>query len=329
MAGFLTELHVEGYRCLKDVTCKLTPLHAFIGPNDSGKSTVLNAIAGVINAPASLNARVEATFFDGSIVMSRVSNVPIVTTAAGGPWEVIGAALQRGPSVLGVQVLSRQKVAQFVRLDADELRRAGSLIAHASPLSLAGRGANIASLYDAVRDRSVERFIAISSQVTNFFPSVKTLGLRATGPGEKVLAATLVDGNEVLSKDMSEGLLYYLAYAILGELSRPAVYLVEEPENGLHPSRIADIVKMLRAIAEDPENPVQVIMATHSPLVVNELRPEEVTVVTRDPVTGTKLRSILETPHFEKRSQVYALGELWLSYADGKTEAALFDEKER
>jgi predicted ATPase len=50
---------------------------------------------------------------------------------------------------------------------------------------------------------------------------------------------------------MSEGLLYYLAFAILAELQRPAVYLVEEPENGLHPSRIADIVRMLRAVAED------------------------------------------------------------------------------
>src|SRR5690606_25812975 len=29
------------YRCLRDVTARLTPIHAFIGPNDSGKSTPL------------------------------------------------------------------------------------------------------------------------------------------------------------------------------------------------------------------------------------------------------------------------------------------------
>src|SRR5688500_18262926 len=40
-----TELKVQGWRCLKDVTLALTPLHALIGPNDSGKSTLLLALA--------------------------------------------------------------------------------------------------------------------------------------------------------------------------------------------------------------------------------------------------------------------------------------------
>lgn len=64
-------------------------------------------------------------------------------------------------------------------------------------------------------------------------------------------------------------------------------------------------------------------MATHSPLVVNELRPEEVSVVTRDPEQGTKVTRIDATPNFAARSSVYALGELWLSYCDGDFEAPL------
>jgi hypothetical protein len=66
-----------------------------------------------------------------------------------------------------------------------------------------------------------------------------------------------------------------------------------------------------------------VIIATHSPLVVNELRPDEVTVVTRSRETGTKATLIKDTPSFEERSKVYALGELWLSYANGEDEAPL------
>jgi hypothetical protein len=57
-------------------------------------------------------------------------------------------------------------------------------------------------------------------------------------------------------------------------------------------------------------------------LVVNELRPEEVTVVTRDE-TGTHASLIRDTPEFEERSKVYALGELWVSYANGVDEAPL------
>jgi hypothetical protein len=65
-----------------------------------------------------------------------------------------------------------------------------------------------------------------------------------------------------------------------------------------------------------------ILIATHSPLVINELKPNEVTVVTRDD-SGTHCKPIGETPGFADRSKVYALGELWLSYANGKDEAPL------
>jgi predicted ATPase len=118
---------------------------------------------------------------------------------------------------------------------------------------------------------------------------------------------------------MSEGMLYYLAFAILPYLDPTPIVLVEEPENGLHPARIAEVMRMLRAISEK----TQVILATHSPLVINELRPDEVTVVTRSAEHGTKATLLKDTPNFEERSKVYALGELWLSYANGEDEAPL------
>jgi ABC-type Mn2+/Zn2+ transport system ATPase subunit len=336
MAGFLTELRVKQYACLRDVTCQLTPLHAFIGPNDSGKSTLLRVVEslfGPYNYPETVY--IFAKFADGSDLRINEQRVPgLKLTLGGGAAQVVSfqdaKSMQPRPPGMSFRVANGELSAQFVRLNADELRHPSVLIpSYGTPLVLQGRGANMAGLYDALRDRSVERFAALSKRVTELFPSVKALELRAVNPNQKVLAVTLVDGTEVLSGQMSEGLLYYLAFAILAELQRPAVYLVEEPENGLHPSRIADIVRMLRAVAEDSKTPVQVLMATHSPLVVNELRPEEVTVVTRDPATGTKLRAIKSTPHFEERSKVYALGELWLSYADGKDEAPLFDREGR
>jgi predicted ATPase len=118
---------------------------------------------------------------------------------------------------------------------------------------------------------------------------------------------------------MSEGLLYWLAFAVLPYVDPTAILLIEEPENGLHPSRIAEVMKVLRAISSR----MQVILATHSPLVINELQPDEVTILTRDPKTGTRATRLDRTTHFQQRQQVYALGELWLSFADGDSETAL------
>lgn len=46
---------------------------------------------------------------------------------------------------------------------------------------------------------------------------------------------------------------------------------------------------------------------------INELKSNEVTVVTRDG-GGAHLTPIAETPGFAERAKVYNLGELWLSY---------------
>src|SRR5205814_3491980 len=102
----------------------------------------------------------------------------------------------------------------------------------------------------------------VSEQVRSLFPSVTDLRLRAINQGAKVLAVLLQDGTEVRSDLMSEGLLYFLAFAALREIDQPAIFLIEEPENGLHPSRIADVVRILRRVAEDEKHPAQVLMAT-------------------------------------------------------------------
>src|SRR6188472_1562286 len=41
---YVQELRIENYGCIRDATFRFTPLHALIGPNDSGKSTVLRAL---------------------------------------------------------------------------------------------------------------------------------------------------------------------------------------------------------------------------------------------------------------------------------------------
>jgi predicted ATPase len=333
MVGFLTDFHVRDFGCLKDVKLKLTPLHALIGPNDSGKSTLLRAVGTLASRNVPPNTTLFAQFADrsgldinrnGTGVRVRPANRPQIL----GPEEAWRDADVRGqmaarvfaPDGSGVRV-------ELIRLDPDVMRAPGNLIPEGHPLLLRGRGNNLPGLYDALRDRNNERFAGISRTLATLFPTAKTLNLRTTGASQKVLAVDLLDGTSVRAEAMSEGMLYFLAFAILGDLDRPAAYLVEEPENGLHPARIQEVVRLLRRISEDQPHPVQIIMATHSPLVINELRPEEVTVVTRDPDTGTRLTPMNETPRFEERSKVYALGELWLAYADGKSEGPLLKDE--
>jgi len=43
----IKRFRVQNYKALRDVTLELTPLHILIGPNDSGKTSILEAIAAL------------------------------------------------------------------------------------------------------------------------------------------------------------------------------------------------------------------------------------------------------------------------------------------
>jgi predicted ATPase len=124
---------------------------------------------------------------------------------------------------------------------------------------------------------------------------------------------------------MSEGLLYYLGFAALKYIQGSRLFLVEEPENGLHPARISEVMDILREISKTS----QVIIATHSPLVVNELKGDEISVVTRDPEKGTEVVLLKDVPGFEDASKVYQPGEFWVSYCDGNQEKPLIKGEPR
>jgi predicted ATPase len=93
--------------------------------------------------------------------------------------------------------------------------------------------------------------------------------------------------HELGPRALSDGTLRFLALVTM-QLDPLAgdVLCMEEPENGMHPSRIPAMVQLLRDFAADPteqvseENPPrQVIVNTHSPDVVRQLDIDEILFV--------------------------------------------------
>lgn len=93
------------------------------------------------------------------------------------------------------------------------------------------------------------------------------------------LYATDRDGTAHPAQALSDGTLRFLALAVL-EMDPEAQGLLcmEEPENGIHPERMASMLRLLRDIASDttrpvgPDNPLrQVIINTHSPAVISQV----------------------------------------------------------
>lgn len=95
----------------------------------------------------------------------------------------------------------------------------------------------------------------------------------------RLLTLEIVDrfGVRLPARSLSDGTLRFLALAILSaDYTEDSLLFLEEPENGIHPDRVTDIIELLQDMCFDPFDveydgePIrQVIVNTHSPGVVS------------------------------------------------------------
>ena len=99
-------------------------------------------------------------------------------------------------------------------------------------------------------------------------------------------------GLECPSWLLSDGTLRMLALTAPAFLpGSPSVYMVEEPENGVHPYALEIILKALAAIPD-----AQVFLATHSPLVVQQAGVQSLLCFTRHEKSGVHIIHGLSHP---------------------------------
>lgn len=111
------------------------------------------------------------------------------------------------------------------------------------------------------------------------------------------------------SSTLSDGSLRFLALATLllqPAHLRPSVVLIDEPELGLHPHAIALLCSLIRSVSVE----TQVILATQSPLVVDQFDPQDVVVVDR--VDGGSAFGRLSAERLAAWLEEYSLGDLWV-----------------
>lgn len=110
---------------------------------------------------------------------------------------------------------------------------------------------------------------------------------------------------------VSDGTIYALAIlvAVLDSPTQYAMTLIEEPERGLHPKAIRELVGLIREQAT-PSNPIW--LTTHSESVVRELRLEELVLV--DKRDGrTEMRAADSGMSTQDNLAPLNLDEAWLS----------------
>lgn len=204
----------------------------------------------------------------------RPSKVP----AQNSPRTVLGSAnTDERPTVLAAR--REMQSWKLLQLEPSRLRSPDEF---SDDPHITFDGAHIPSTLERLK-----RYEEISNRVATLLPEVRAVSVDVDNT-RRLKTLLLEQRNGVIhqARALSDGTLRFLALATMAfDSESKGLICLEEPENGIHPSRITAILELLREMAVDPqaavgpENPLrQVIINTHSPVVVRNLMPDELLV---------------------------------------------------
>jgi predicted ATPase len=260
----------ENFRCLREVELTLAPLTVLVGPSGSGKTSVLEGLQYRMSCDPSDYWRLDTsqqvalqwTFGDGQSVRRAFPMVGLDSWAMNG-HAVQGLALEVGA----------------LRGDAPLWR----------PPGLSPNGDNLASMFASLGPAQRE---AVVAQLCRLVPHIGDVGVQQTGPNSQQLRfRDRWQPNLWFTPwQVADSALLLLAFLTLPhQFPMPDVLTLDEPERGLPPRLLGELVNMLRRLSVGTVDrpPVQIVIATHSLELLEHVQPAEVRMLSRSPEDGT------------------------------------------
>ena len=307
----LDHVTIKNFRCLRDVSVPLKPLTVLIGENDTGKSTFLEAVA--LRGRYTLEMkpldhwregpenRISVEFRDESASETSAVAAELDDYTPASPGTAPHVALQSLAAAMKYRLGRRDGneffEPSFYRLSKlnvapDKINFSGTQIAPpqseeekaaAFARSLSGNpiapdGSNVPGILDQMLRTRLARFLELQDRCRELVPGFEAFSLEVPERGELELALRLDGDLTVPSHRLSAGVRALILYLTLAyRPDAPDVVLIEEPENGLHPRRLGEVMTLLRLLTEPKADGrrTQVILTTHSPFLLDHVKPDE------------------------------------------------------
>lgn len=345
----ITSVRLQEFKGHRDSTVAFGRLTVLVGPNGSGKTSVLEALALqsrlVGHAPQKV---LTGDWSPGDLLRRGAKGGLIELTSWGrrddGPWRFRTAL--SGSSVL-VDWQAGGSAQQFTAHGDRSLRGIlpwlGEVVAPATLYKLNAEriaaaaysddlapnirydGTNTAVALAAIKLGYDEVFERIEESLRRIIPNVERVRIRQAKVGrpnpELPHKAEDVVGSKVYfdfrgapsvpAHAASEGTLITLALlTVLHGPNRPNVLLLDDFAESLHPQAQMELVRLVRRLLEEFSD-LQIVATTHSPYILDELDPSEIyAFALRDDGT-VALKRLSEHPQAKDVKGTLSAGQLW------------------
>jgi predicted ATPase len=328
----IAAVHFKNFKALRSAAVRLEPFNLLIGPNGSGKTSLIQALLRLrslaalpaahtheLTNPRAGGPEIEFTFlppYDSIKVKAACAHDELVcdTLVVDHPpgeageraWEEL-----RG-RVRTIRGFLFDHYAMAMPCRRDDRRE------------LASNAGNLAAILSDWREQHPEALRKFEAEFHRIVPEFSGVDFQEVGERVELLAR--VNGDRVPADSLSQGTLYLLAVLALAFAPEPpGIVCLEEADRGVHPRMLREIRDALYRLSYPQEfgesrAPVQVITTTHSPYLLDLFRehPEEVVLANK---RGREA-------HFERLSEradlrellgETNLGDLWYSGILGGT----------
>ena len=170
-------------------------------------------------------------------------------------------------------------------------------------------GKNLTALLVFFNSSSIKVYEKIIEELKNVNPNFKELAFMPY-PGKTLLSLKEKNLDSAITiENISDGTLrYLLLLSIFYNPSRGSVVCIDEPEAGLHPDMINGIAKGIKYATQ---NGTQMIIATHSPLLLNAFELEDLKIFEKDKDNQTVVKTVSEDD-FPDWEGAFLTGQMWL-----------------
>jgi len=325
----IAAVHFKNFKALREAAVRLEPFNLVIGPNGSGKTSLIQALlrlrtlsglpvtqAHELKGQLPEGPQIEFHFNPpfqnvrvtlGCTSEELVCNLLVVDQAPGIAGEGKWAELR--PKLQGIRAYLLDHYAMALpakRGDGAEL---------------ASNAGNLAAVLAVRHEQAPAAWQAFEADFCRILPEFAGLDFRDAGDGRVELLARLSGGNERVAADsLSQGTLYLLATLALAHAPvPPTVICLEEADRGVHPRMLREVRDALYRLSYPQDAgmaraAVQVITTTHSPYLLDLFKdhPEEVVLASKSGNAATFMRLSERTDLLDLMKEAH-LGDLWYS----------------
>lgn len=318
----------RNFKALRSTSLTLSPFNLVIGPNGSGKTSLIQAIL-------SLRSLAKLPLREAGPEVERRPEGAEITFRFSQPYDGLEASLGCVSDAVCdlLQVIplpSGEGVDDWAGVRTRLLSVRSYVfdhvaIARPSPTTgvteLASDGRHLAAVLASRRTNHPEDYARFTAELFHLLPEYDEVDFITHTDAMIELRLRLADGNEwVTAENLSQGTLYVLAILTLSfDPAPPAIVCIEEVDRGLHPRMLREVRDLLYRLSYPAETganrpPVQVIVTTHSPYLLDLFRehPEEV-VITEKQGSAARFVRLDERADLDETLSSGSLGDLWFS----------------